>query len=383
MRILIFSTDDHLYPAGGAEQAMGEITKQLSHIEFDLICARLRRGAPKCERVGNVTIYRLGFGIPKIDVYILALFGHRKAYSLIKKQNYDLLWVMMASYGAFSAVRVAKKMGLPFLLTLQEGDPFKYIYKKVFFVKNKFKKIFQTASGLQTISKYLYDWGKEMGFKGKVAEIIPNGVDIENFTRQFNEQDIKKTRDTFSFDADAFILVTSSRLEPKNGIGDIINALPYLSDIVCFVICGSGSLEKKLQQQVKKLGLSERICFLGFVTREELPRILHASDIFVRPSLSEGLGNSFLEAMAARIPVVGTMVGGISDFLVAGKTGFVCEPNNPQSIVHAVQKIQTMDNSEKEKVLTEAYSMIQKKYNWTIIGKQMRELFQKTANLED
>jgi len=382
MRILIFSTDDHLYPAGGAEQAMGEITKQLAHIEFDLICARLRRNALKYEKVDNVAIHRLGFGIPKLDGYILALFGHLKAFSLMKKQKYNLLWAVMASYGAFSAVRVVQKTGLPFLLTLQEGDSFKYIYKKVFFVKNKFRKIFQTANGMQAISRYLYDWGKEMGFKGKVAEIIPNGVNIKNFTRQISAQEIKHARDTFGFKNNAFILFTSSRLEKKNGITDVVKALTYLPDNVCFVICGSGSLEKKLQRQVKKLGLSKRVRFLGFVTRAELPHILRASDIFVRPSLSEGLGSSFLEAMAARVSIIGSMVGGIPDLLVDGKTGFVCESNNPQSIARAVKKIQTLKNEEKEKILTEAQNIAQEKYNWTIIGKQMNKLFQQIATLK-
>ena len=63
MRVLVFSTDDFLYPAGGAEQALGNIVKRLPDVEFDLICAKLRRGVKGYERVGNVSIYRMGFGI--------------------------------------------------------------------------------------------------------------------------------------------------------------------------------------------------------------------------------------------------------------------------------------------------------------------------------
>src|SRR3989344_2646425 len=183
MRVLIFSTDDFLYPAGGAEQALGNITKRLPDIEFDLICAKLRKGVKGYEKVGNVSIYRMGLGIPKLDAYIVALCGHWCAYKLMRKHRYDLIWSIMASYGAFSAVRVKKKTGLPFLLTLQEGDSLEYIYKKVKYVKNSFGEIFKTADGIQAISHYLLAWGTEMGFRGKLAEVVPNGVDLGVFTR--------------------------------------------------------------------------------------------------------------------------------------------------------------------------------------------------------
>ena len=154
-RILIFSTDDHLVPAGGAEQAFGNITQRLPHIEFDLICAKLRKNVKDFEKVGNVNIYRMGFGIPKVDGFILALFGHFCAYKLMRKQRYDLLWSIMASYGAFAAVRVKKKTGVPLLLTLQEGDSFDYIYNRVRFVRKSFNNIFASADGIQAISNYL------------------------------------------------------------------------------------------------------------------------------------------------------------------------------------------------------------------------------------
>jgi glycosyltransferase involved in cell wall biosynthesis len=374
-RILIFSTDDHLYPAGGAEQAMGNITERLPHIEFDLICAKLRKGAKAYEQVKNVHIHRMGFGVPKLDGFILALFGHFCARKLMKKHQYDLMWSIMASYGAFSAARVKKKTGLPFLLTLQEGDALQYIYERVKYVRGSFNEIFRVADGIQAISTFLLTWGRALGYSGKYGIVIPNGVNIDAFTQQFDQTDILRTRASFGFKDDAFILITSSRFVRKNGIRYVIEALERLPEQVHFVICGSGELEQEIRAQVGSLGLGHRVLFKGFVDPKELPLLMKASDAFIRPSLSEGLGTAFLEAMAARIPVIGTDVGGIKDFLRDGETGFVVRPEDPQSIVNAVERVRTLPTSLRCELIDRCEHMVRERYNWNLVSKNMETFF--------
>jgi glycosyltransferase involved in cell wall biosynthesis len=374
-RVLVFSTDDHLYPAGGAEQAFGNITERLPHITFDLICARLRRHSLRYEEVKNVRIHRIGFGVPKLDGILLALAGHFFAYRLMKKHEYDLIWSIMASYGAFSAVRVKKKTKLPFLLTLQEGDSFEYIYERVKYVRGAFNEIFKTADGIQAISRYLLSWGKEMGYEKNNGVVIPNGVAIDAFTRQFTNEEILEKRKSFGFPDTALILMTSSRLEKKNGVGDVIKSLALLPTDVCFVICGSGSLDGEIRALVKKNNLNSRVKFMGFVDPNELPLLMKASDAFIRPSLTEGLGNAFLEAMATRILVIGTRAGGISDFLENGKTGFVVEIENPESIAVTVQKIMSCDDETKQEILNNAERMVRETYNWDVVTGRMENLF--------
>lgn len=374
-RVLVFSTDDHLYPAGGAEQAFGNITERLPHIEFDLICAKLRKGVSSYEKVKNVHIHRMGFGIPKIDGIILALFGHYCAAKLMKKNSYDFVWSIMASYGAFSAVRVKAKTGLPFLLTLQEGDAFAYIYHKVRFVRAKFNAIFSQADAVQAISTYLLSWAREMGYTGNLGKVIPNGVHIGAFSAAIDPEIIRATRVSFGFPHDAVVLMTSSRLEIKNGIDTVIHALAALPAQVCFVVCGSGSLERELRDLVQKLDLSKRVKFMGFVDPSELPRIMRASDVFIRPSRSEGLGNAFLEAMATRTLVVGTLVGGIPDFLTDGETGFAVEVDNPESIAGVISKIMALDPAEKTHIQDRAEAMVRARYDWDLVARDMELLF--------
>jgi glycosyltransferase involved in cell wall biosynthesis len=374
-RVLIFSTDDHLVPAGGAEQAFGNITERMQEREFDLICAKLRKGAKAFEKVRNVNIYRLGFGIPKVDGIILALVGQYCAYKLMKRYEYDLVWSIMASYGAFAAVRVKKKTGLPLLLTLQEGDSFEYIYNKVRFTRTAFNNIFLSADGIQAISHYLLKWGKVMGYKGVYGRVIPNGVAVEAFTQEFLKEEIQAMRTSFGFPTNSLILFTSSRLERKNGIGDVVSALALLPSHVCFVVCGSGSLEETIKAQVASLGLLNRVKFMGFVDPKELPLLMQASDIFIRPSLSEGLGNAFLEAMASCMVTVGTNAGGIPDFLTEDETGFVVEIENPESVATTILKIETLDKVTKSALQKRAKDLVLEKYNWDVVTRDMRSMF--------
>ena len=372
--ILIFSTA-YVPFVGGAEVAMKEITDRIDEYNFVMVTAKMDKKLPKKEQIGNIIVYRIGVGIPMVDKLYLALFGHIKGIALHKKHNFSCVWSLMASYCGFSARKFKKKTNVPFLLTLQEGDPIDYILHKVRFVKKQFKEIFLLADGLQAISTYLFDWGKDMGFVGAVAEVVPNGVDVARFTKKYTDEELVAVRKSFGFEENAKILVTASRLVVKNDVESVIKALPLLAKDVCFVICGTGDLDERLAGLAKELGVFDRVTFLGNQSHEELPKILHASDAFVRPSITEGLGNAFLEAMAVGLPTIGTRVGGIPDFLEDGKTGFFCEVQNPQSIADTIVRIQHLSAEEKKHIHNNAMEVITQRYNWEYISGRMKHIF--------
>ena len=372
--ILIFSTA-YVPFVGGAEVAMKEITDRIDEYNFVMVTAQMDKKLPKKEQIGNITVHRIGVGIPVVDKVYLALCGHIKGIALHKKHNFSCVWSLMASYCGFSARRFKKKTNVPFLLTLQEGDPIDYILHKVRFVKKQFKEIFSLANGLQAISMYLFDWGKDMGFVGNVAEVVPNGVDVARFTKKYTDEELVAVRKSFGFSDDVFLLVTASRLVIKNDVESVIKALPLLPKDVCFVVCGTGDLNEQLVGLAKELDVFDRVTFLGNKSHEELPKILHASDAFIRPSITEGLGNAFLEAMAVGLPTIGTRVGGIPDFLEDGKTGFFCEVQNPQSIAETIVRIQHLSPEEKNHIHKNAMEVITQRYNWEDISGRMKHIF--------
>jgi len=359
-KILIFSIA--YYPLiGGAEIAMKEITGRIDSIRFDMITLRFDKKSPKFEKIGNVNVYRVTG--TKLFFPIIACF---KATRLHKKNKYDAIWAMMAAYAGFSALFFKlTHPKIPYLLTLQEGDPLDYIKKKVHFVYPLFSRIFTKADYIQTISNYLANWAREMKAKCPI-EVVPNGVDINKFKSQISN--LKNTEEK--------ILITTSRLVKKNAIGDVIEALQYLPENVKFWILGDGPEKKNYALLVTRYSLQNRVKFLGFIEHSEMMKYFEKADIFIRPSLSEGMGNSFLEAMAAGIPVIAAPVGGIPDFLRDGETGLFCEVRNPKSIAEKV-KLYLENDGLREKIIKNAREMVIKNYDWNLIAPKMKNIFNK------
>jgi glycosyltransferase involved in cell wall biosynthesis len=146
-----------------------------------------------------------------------------------------------------------------------------------------------------------------------------------------------------------------------------------------FVILGIGPDETMLRALAEEKEVGNRVLFLGQVDHKEMPKYLKISDIFIRPSLSEGMGNSFVEAMAAELPVIATQEGGIADFLFDPElnpekpsTGRAVKPRDPEGIALAVKLF--LEHPEKTaEIVKNAKSLAFEKYDWDIIAKDMRE----------
>ncbi|MFH1656189.1 MAG: glycosyltransferase family 4 protein [Candidatus Nealsonbacteria bacterium] len=366
-KVLIFSTA--YFPlVGGAEVAVKEITDRIKGFEFDMITAKIKSGLADQEKIGNINVYRVGLGF-NFDKYLLPFLGLIKAKKLEKENQYKLTWSILASFGGFLGLRFKKKYpNIPWLLTLQEGDPLEEIKKKVGVFKKWFYQIFQKADYFQAISNFLYNWAKENG--SKQGEIVPNGVDINKF-KKVNSEDLRKKLD---IKEDEKVILTVSRLVKKNGVDDLIKAGQYLDFPFKILIAGSGEEKKELKNLTKKLNLIDKVKFLGQVDYNDLPKYYSMADIFVRASLSEGLGISFLEAMAIGLPIIGTPVGGIPDFLEDRKTGLFCQVNNPQDVANKIKEILKDDNL-RNILVKNGLELVREKYTWDSVAQKMKNIF--------
>jgi len=381
-KILIFSLAYFPKWIGGAEVAIKEITDRISKKEalFTMITARLSRDLPKEEVIGNVTIFRVGVGIPFIDKFIfMPLFGCLKATKLHKEYDFDLIWAMMANQSGVSASFFKLWNKIPMILTLQEGDEEEYLKRYVFgndFLYKILIKPWHTlpirlADRITVISNYL----KERAIKaGSLVEpiLIPNGVDLEKFSKEYSSDMLNMGREKMGLDKKDIVIFTSSRLAKKNGIIDLAGALEFLPENFKLLIAGSGEERENIEKLLENKRLMDRAIFLGFVEPDYIPYYLNIADIFCRPSLSEGMGNSFIEAMASGVPVVATPVGGIVDFLEDGKTGFMAEPGNPESIAKAIKRA----DKEGKKIIKKAKEKA-REYDWSDIAEDMKKVFEK------
>ncbi len=129
-------------------------------------------------------------------------------------------------------------------------------------------------------------------------------------------------------------------LYPVKGHIHLIKALPDILKAcpkTVLLLVGQGELAQTLKTEVVKLNLDAHVRFLGF--RSDVPALLSLFDVFVLPSLSEGLSMALLEAMAAGKPVVATKVGGNSELVLDGETGFLIDSGSPESISDRIVQV--------------------------------------------
>ena len=393
-KVLIFSLAYYPKFIGGDAIALKAITDRIdpSDIEFHMITLRLDSNLPTEEKVGNIFVHRIGFTRPnpsmadlkKFPLYYakwpyFQIFAALAALALHKKYHFDATWAMMAhSAGVPAALFKLFKPKVPYLLTLQEGDPLEYIERKMKPFWPLFARAFTSADMIQVISTFLGAWARRRGYGGPL-EVVPNAVDTKHFSQTCPEAVLVALKQKLGKKDGDIFLITTSRLVHKNGVDDVIRALRELSPSVHFIVLGIGPDEQDLKHLVDELDLGERVRFLGHIDHSDLPEYLKASDIFIRPSRSEGFGNSFVEAMAAGLPVIATQEGGIADFLFDAKqnpdqatTGWAVDKDSPEQIAEAVKDI--IANPEKVKEVTKtAGAMVVEKYDWDVIAKDMQE----------
>ncbi|MEK7167681.1 MAG: glycosyltransferase family 4 protein, partial [Patescibacteria group bacterium] len=175
-KVLIFSLAYHPF-VGGAEVAIKEITNRLGEeFDFDLITVNLDGKQLREESIGNINVHRIGKG--KLNKYFFPWSALKKAEELKRKNNYDLIWAMMANQAGWAAMKFKKKNPqIKYLLTLQEGDSERDIWLRTFLIRPIYKAIYRKADHIQAISGFLARRARKMGAKCPV-EVVGNGFDI-------------------------------------------------------------------------------------------------------------------------------------------------------------------------------------------------------------
>lgn len=380
-KVLIFSLAYYPSFVSGAEVAIKEITDRISSsdIAFHLITLQFDTKAPRTEIIGNVTVYRVGFGGAYLSKMLYVPLSALKARSLDKKMHFDALWSMM-TYMLFPVV-LSRFFGVrtPHILTLQDGDPYEKVFER-WFIRPLAPLLdygFRTAAIVQTISTYLATWPPRRGYRGFV-EIIPNGSSIPS-AQEYPKEELDELRRSLNVQAGEVLLLSVARLVTQKAQDTVIRALPLLPVNIRYVIVGEGPDKEMLESLAKDLGVSRRVSFTGQVDRTMTAKYRKISNIFVLPSRSEGQGISFLSTMISGLPMIATQVGGIADFLFDAKrnpdkptTGWAVDVDSPGQIADAVKDILAHPD-EARKVAETARQFAHDNYSWDSIAKDMEK----------
>lgn len=401
-RILIFALAYHPY-VGGAEISVKEITDRLNpeEYEFHMVTLRFDCALPKREKRGNITIHRIGAALSsprisdrdlplrlRISKTLFPFTAFFKALQLDQTYVFDAVWCVMANQAGFAALFFKfLHPRTPYILDLQDGRSLidmkkrRAILRPLWFL---YKRIYLKADAIKAISRFLEREARLLGYTGAI-HVIPNGVDFAKFSGPIPEAKLCELKERFNKKMGDVFLFTASRLVLSRGVEETIRSLLFLPPNVKLLIAGAGDDGVKLERIAHEAGVADRVTFLGHVSHEELPAYYRLADIFVRPSVIEGFGSSFVEAFAAGIPVVATPVGGIPDFLfdasqeITKPTGLFCNVGDPESIARAVRRYME-DPSLVSKVVQNARSLAGERYGWDTIAARMDKVLRLVAS---
>lgn len=358
-----------------------------------IVSAPYTQGVKKKEKWNNLIIYRFKYFWPfryqkvcykggilfniernKFLIFVLPfLFISQffKIIYLIKKEKIDLIHAHILLPSGLTAGLAAKICQKPLIVTAHGSD----ILVLKGRIWDKIKKLVINLADCITVAgpKIAQELTKIQLVSSRKIFTIPMGVETSLFIFRLNQKKVTGPIEKLSRP----ILLFVGRLNRLKGVRYLINALPIiLKKFPCanLVIIGSGSEKSRLKSLVYDLGLKEKVFFWGSLSNKELPYYYSQADVFILPSLSEGMGISALEAMSSGCPVVATRIGGLPDVIKDKQNGLLIRPRSSKEISRAVIKI-LLDNYLRDSLIKQARRTVEQKYDWQIVTNRFKNLY--------
>lgn len=270
--------------------------------------------------------------------------------AIINENNFDLIHVHTPTVSILTriAARKARKEGTVVMYTCHGFHFHDAAPKKNWLMFYPMERLMSRfCDYIVTINKE--DYNRAKTFHAPNVRYIPGvGVNINRI------HDCKIDKRAYKLeigvpDNGVLILSIGEMIERKNH-EVIIRALAKVQNKnVYFAICGKGPLRDYLEQLADEMGVGNRVIFLGF--RKDIPELCNTADISAFPSRIEGLGLAGIEAMAAGVPLVSSNVHGILDYVIDGKTGYACAPDDVDGFARAISSL--ADNASLRKEMAE------------------------------
>ena len=353
---------------GGIGQYIASLTKALKERCVECIVvssggdleAELQRNGIVHKRLDIDTKFFLS---PKVFKAAFALAG------IVKDEKVDLIHAhaRVSQATAFIASRIT---GVPYISTCHGS-----------FKPRLFRKLFDTW-GQKVIAisgPVKIHLEKDFGIDEKRIELIHSGVDVNRFLKTSTEEK-RSAKDSLGL-KEGPVIGTMGRLSSVKGQRFLIDAMKHIiserKDAQCLII-GSGKEEKALKQLAGSLGISDNIKFIGSAYAN-MPLYLSIMDIFVLPSVQEGLGLALLEAMAAGLPCIGSDIGGISDVIKHEINGLKVPVGDPKAIAAATLRL--LDDRALGSILAEkGREFVKEKFSVGKMTDKMIEVYEEVIN---
>jgi len=317
-----------VFGIGGTERQVLNLVQGLDTSRFGVEVACLKRwGAllPEMEATG----------VPITEYKTSSLYNHKALWNQIRfanhlrKRNVEIVH----TYGFYSnvfAIPPARLAGAAAVLASirDTGEHLTPMQKRI-------EKLFcRMADCIVTNAEAVRNRLTNEGYAAEKIVVIHNGIELTRYARKPGELGLHRE---LGVPSNTQLVAVFARLNELKGIEYFLRAAAGLIERfrnVRFLIVGDGASRPELERYAERLGLNKHVVFLGF--RLDVPALLSEISVSVLPTLSEGLSNSLLEAMAASVPVVATTVGGNPEVVQGGVTGLLVPPRDAEALARAI-----------------------------------------------
>lgn len=360
MRLLLINSE---YPpiGGGAGNASANIAACLAQSGYQVTVVTSRFGMlPHREQTDNLTVHRIpslrrkqdrSGALEQILFIISASLWTLKSIPHLKPD------ATLAFFGVPSgAIALVLKMlcRIPYIVSLRGGDvpgfrPYDFdFYHKL--ASPLLHVIWKQASAVVANSNGLRNLARTFDSRFDIP-IIPNGVDLDIYVTKEHEWSTPR-------------ILSVGRLVYQKGLDLAVHALSGLKDLNWeWRIIGDGPEMNALKTLAAQLGVSDRIIFQGWQSREELIQCYKQSNLFLFPSRHEGMPNAVLEAMASGLPVIASRIAGNEELVLDNTTGLLVESENIESLRTALRSLLT-DTSLRQKMGEASRQRVEQHYSW-------------------
>ena len=321
----------HLFvslPVGGAENLLLSILRRLDPARYEsVVCTLGERGA--------LATQVEALGVPLVELGLMRSGGGRgravqALAELLRRERIDLLHAHLYHANLIGRL-AARRAGIPCVVSIHNTYTRPKWHRRL---ANWWLARRHTGAIIAGSEEIRRDILRYDHVRPELVEVIPNAVDLSRSASALTRE---AARERLGLAAEAYVLGTVGRLEEQKGHRFLLDALDRLRaqglDAVLLLV-GGGREEAALREQAARLALGERVCFLGM--RDDLGDLFRAMDLFVMPSLWEGLSLAMLSAMAAGLPVVATHVGGVPEVLGDDERGFVLPPGDAAALAERI-----------------------------------------------
>jgi glycosyltransferase involved in cell wall biosynthesis len=360
---------------GGGERVFAQIINRLSVKKYKIMVACLPTGTFIEKIEGSGTQIRSVDMRNRFNPGVILQLS-----SLIKKEKVDIVHSQGARADFFARM-AAKLAGAPNVVSTVpmpvEGFDVNPIRKIVYKIFNRFSERFvdrfMVVSG--ALEKMMIE--KHRIEPQRVVKIY-NGIEKDDFCITDDEIACKRAdfRNNSGFGGDIPVIGVIGRLVWQKGFEYFIEAIPEVLEkfkAARFVLVGEGELEDELKLKSKRLKLENKIFFTGF--RNDIKDILASVDIFVMPSLLEGLPVVLLEAMAMGKPIIATDIDGINEVLENGKTGLLIPPKAPEALSEAIVNMLS-HRDQAHQMGINARRVVEERFGVNIMVEKVEEVYE-------